>query len=1075
MLKIKMHCGKGEKHTQVVFGPREHPSLSYPSPCHLHMLLCRVSVVSQTLGRWSRRSPRAGGLLRCVVPVSSSRCHSTGEGSAQPAESASAQGLYRDSVLLPKTDFPMKLAGEKLLNKEVEIQQACGFAELYSWQRERKAKKEFCLHDGPPYANGDPHILKDIRNRFEMLRGRQVHYIPGWDCHGLPIELKALGELGTSGLTPLQIRQKAREFAQKAITRQKAAFQRWGVMADWDQCYFTYDGSYEAAQLNVFQEMHNKGLIYQDYKPVFWSPSSRTALAEAELEYNPDHVSRAIYVTFPVVKLPPSITKEAAVNKVSVLVWTTQPWTIPANQAVCYMPNAQYSIVRRTDNDDLLLLATERLPGISVLLGTGLETVVTFTGSQLEGGICKHPTNLSKEVPLLPANHVTMAKGTGLVHTAPAHGMEDYSVASQFKLSVDCMVDEDGKFTELAGPELHVIETLKESGALVKEEQCMHSYPYDWRTKQPVVIRPSRQWFINTASLKEKAKDVLQKVRILPESARSSMLTMLDRRTYWCISRQRSWGVPIPVFYHKETTEPLINKHTVSHIASLFKEKGSDCWWELPIETLLPPNVLKKSKAGPVSDYVRGEDVLDIWFDSGASWAAVLEEGMEEEIEEEPEERESRLSWLPSLLRKPLTTTESDSRADVYIEGKDQLGGWFQSSLLTSVAVRNKAPYKSLVVHGFAVSEKGEKMSKSLGNVVDPDTVINGGKDSSMPAYGADGLRWWVAESNVFSEVQIGPSALNSARESISKLRNTLKFLLGNLHGFDPRTQAVDPKEMHYIDQYMLHLLREYSIKVTDAYSEFDAGRVIRLLQAFISRDLSSFYFSIIKDRLYCDPEDSLGRRSCQTALEEILDGVSRSIAPILPHLSEEVYLHAPGHDEGETLFKSGWIKSSSVWKRPGLEEAVEGACAIRDSFLSSIPGKNAAQYDLTIAIEPGLLFELMESLQVEPISTSSQLVELMMCAKVNLASELPRDLPSDALRSHGTFLINLEGGMIREDSSYSIAVVPLLLLAAQGAGVSLQTPQTVCVHAVRLFCHKPSDLWTRANITCKLLINWKE
>uniref|UniRef100_A0A671VRL6 Isoleucine--tRNA ligase, mitochondrial n=1 Tax=Sparus aurata TaxID=8175 RepID=A0A671VRL6_SPAAU len=975
------------------------------------MLLCRVSAVSRTFASWGRGSLRGGGLLHRALSFSSSRCHDvgSGEGSAQPAETGSARALYRDTVLLPRTEFPMKLTGQKLLDRELEIQQKCGFADLYSWQRERKAKKEFCLHDGPPYANGDPHvghalnkILKDIRNRFEMLRGRQVHYIPGWDCHGLPIELKALGELATSGLDPLQIRHKARAFAEQAIARQKAAFQRWGVMADWDQCYYTYDGAYEAAQLKVFQEMHNKGLIYQDYKPVFWSPSSRTALAEAELEYNPEHVSRAIYATFPLITLPPKITSEAgSLENVSVLVWTTQPWTIPANQAVCYMPNAQYSVVRRADNSQLLLVATERTASMAALLGTELESVGLFTGSQLEGGICKHPTITDKEVPLLPANHVTMAKGTGLVHTAPAHGMDDYSVASHFKLSVECMVDADGKFTDLAGPELQnlsvmtkgtdkVISMLQECGALVKEEQCIHSYPYDWRTKQPVVIRPSKQWFVNTASLKDKAKEVLQKVRILPESARGSLLAMLDRRTYWCISRQRSWGVPIPVFYHRETGEALINKYSVSHIGKLFKENGSDCWWELPIETLLPAEVLKKSKAGPATDYVRGEDVLDIWFDSGASWAAVLE----------------------------------DSRADVYVEGKDQIGGWFQSSLLTSVAVRNKAPYKSLVVHGFAISEKGEKMSKSLGNVVDPDAVISGGK-VSMPAYGADVLRWWVAESNVFSEVQIGPTVLNAARDNISKLRNTLKFLLGNLQGFDPRVHAVDPKEMHYIDQYMLHLLREYSIKVTDAYSEYDAGRVIRVLQAFIARDLSSFYFSIIKDRLYCDPKDSLGRRSCQTVLEEILDGVTRSIAPILPHLAEEVHLHAPGHDEEGTLFKSGWIKSSSVWRRPGLEEAVEGACAIRDSFLSSIPGKNPAQFDLTVAIEPGLLFELMESLQEEPTSTSSQLAELMMVARVNLTSELPRDLPPDAQLSHGTFLINLEGGVIREDSAYSIAVVP--------------------------------------------------
>uniref|UniRef100_A0A8C2WTD2 isoleucine--tRNA ligase n=1 Tax=Cyclopterus lumpus TaxID=8103 RepID=A0A8C2WTD2_CYCLU len=943
------------------------------------MLLCRVSAVSQTLTRWGRRSHRGGGLLHRALSFSSSRCHvvSPGEVSAKPAEAGSAPGLYRDTVLLPRSEFPMRLTGQKLLDRELQIQQECGFADLYSWQRERKAKKEFCLHDGPPYANGDPHvghalnkILKDIRNRFEMLRGRQVHYIPGWDCHGLPIELKALGELGTSGLSPMQIRQKARQFAEGAIARQKAAFQRWGLMADWDQCYYTYDGAYEAAQLKVFQEMHASVVRFD---PV--SVPCRTALAEAELEYNPEHVSRAIYATFPLSTLPPEMASEAGLESgVSVLVWTTQPWTIPANQAVCYIYTAAIS------------------------LHTRLRAVV-FNCSQLEGGICKHPTIPDKEVPLLPANHVTMAKGTGLVHTAPAHGMEDYSVASQFKLPVECMVDEDGKFTDLAGPELQhlcvmtegtdkVISMLAECGALLKEEQCVHSYPYDWRTKQPVVIRPSKQWFINTASLKDKAKEALQKVRVLPESARGSLLTMLDRRTYWCISRQRSWGVPIPVFYHRETGEALINKHTVSHLAELFKEKGSDCWWELPIETLLPDQVLKNvsSKAGPVTDYVRGEDVLDIWFDSGASWAAVLE-----------------------------------GTADAYVEGKDQIGGWFQSSLLTSVAVRNKAPYKSLVVHGFAVSEKGEKMSKSLGNVVDPDVVINGGKDPSVPAYGADVLRWWVAESNVFSEVQIGPTALNSARDSIGKLRNTLKFLLGNLQGFDPRVQAVDPKEMHYIDQYMLHQLREYSIKVTDAYSEFDAGRAIRVLQAFITRDLSSFYFSIIKDRLYCDPEDSLGRRSCQTVLEEILDGVTRSIAPILPHLAEEVYLHAPGHDGGETLFKSGWIKSSSVWRRPGLEEAVEGACAIRDSFLSSIPGKNAAQYDLTIAIEPGLLFELMESLQEEATSTSSQLAELMTVARVNLASGLPRDLPPDAPLSHGTFLINLEG----EERLSHIAAVP--------------------------------------------------
>uniref|UniRef100_A0A8L0DRE4 Isoleucine--tRNA ligase, mitochondrial n=1 Tax=Oncorhynchus mykiss TaxID=8022 RepID=A0A8L0DRE4_ONCMY len=937
------------------------------------MLLCRISAVSQSVARWGT-SVRRGALLHPALSFNTSRCQnvSSTEGTVHPA-AAQGAGPYRDSVLLPRTEFPMKLTGQNLIDREVQIQQECGFAELYSWQRERKAKKEYCLHDGPPYANGDPHVGHALNKvlLFRIKLGKQVHYVP------------------------------AREFAEGAIARQRAAFQRWGVMADWDKCYYTFDGTYEAAQLKVFQDMHSKGLIYQDYKPVFWSPSSRTALAEAELEYNPQHVSKAIYATFALATLPPKMAEAVGeLGSISVLVWTTQPWTIPANQAVCFMPNAQYSVVKRRDSSQLLLVATERVSSLATLLSTELESVGTFTGTELEGGVCQHPTIPKKEVPLLPANFVTMGKGTGLVHTAPAHGMEDYSVASHFKLSVECIVDEEGRFTELAGPELQslsvmgegndtVISMLKAVGSLVKEEECVHSYPYDWRSKEPVVIRPSKQWFIDIASLKDKAKEVLAKVRVIPESARGSLLAHLDRRPYWCISRQRSWGVPIPVFYHKETGEPLINKHTVSHVTQLFSEKGSDCWWELPLESLLPPEVLKKVK---VTDYERGDDVLDIWFDSGTSWAAVL----------------------------------GDSRADVYVEGKDQIGGWFQSSLLTSVAVQKRAPYKSVKYFLYLGVEKGEKMSKSLGNIVDPDTVIHGGEDPSVsPAYGVDVLRWWVAESNVFSEVQIGPNVLNSARDSINKLRNTLKFLLGNLQGFDPRTQAVDPKEMHYIDQYLLHLLRNYSMKMTDAYNDFGAGRAIRLLQAFITRDLSKFYFSIIKDRLYCDPEDSLGRRSCQTVLEEILDGVTRSIAPILPHLAEEVYLHAPGHNEGETLFRSGWIKSSPVWRRPGLEEAVEGACAIRDSFLSSIPGRNAAEYELTIEIEPGLLFELIESLQDEPTSSSSQLTELMMSSQTTLTSALPRDLPADALISNGSFLINLEGGVIREDSAYQVAAVP--------------------------------------------------
>lgn len=837
-----------------------------------------------------------------------------------------------------------------------------------------------------------------------MMRGKIVHFIPGWDCHGLPIELRALAECGEQAktLSPMEIRQKAREFAERTIERQRAAFIRWGVMADWDNCYYTFDKQYEAKQLEVFHQMFDKGYIYQDYKPVFWSPSTRTALAEAELEYNQQHVSRSVYVKFPLLKTPSKITSENA-SSINALIWTTQPWTIPANQAVCYMPNAKYSLVKCLNTEELYLLGAECIDSTAAILETQFEILQTVNGSDLEGGVCTHPTIPGRQSRLLPANHVTMQKGTGLVHTAPAHGMEDYSVASQHELSVDCLVDEDGIFTEAAGSDLQnkfvltegnetVIQMLQGSKMLLKEDDVQHSYPYDWRTKKPVIIRSSKQWFIDTGKIKDQAQELLKKVKMVPQSAMNSMLAMLDRRTYWCISRQRCWGVPIPVFYHKETAEPLINKYTRDHLINLMKEHGTDCWWTLPLDQLLTKEILIKSGGSDVSNYVKGEDILDIWFDSGISWANVL--------------------------------SDVDNIADVYLEGKDQLGGWFQSSLLTSVAVKKQVPFRKLIVHGFTLNETGEKMSKSLGNVVDPDIVINGGQDLNQdPPYGADILRWWVAESNVFTEVLIGQKILQAAKEDVFKLRNTLRFLLGNLYNFNPEIDRVSNEEMLLVDQYMLHLLQDYGIKVTEAYKEYDFGKVIRLMLAFINRELSNFYFSIIKDRLYCEDEKHPKRRSCQTVLDEALDVITRSVAPILPHLAEEIFQHLSNTKEPLSVFHTGWIKTSSVWKKPGIVEAIEGACAIRDSFLSSIPGKNTSEYDVTIIIEPSLLLELMEQLQKDQVSSTSELNELMMASHTTLLTSVPRDLPADTDLIDGKFIINLEGGDLIEESRYVVIV----------------------------------------------------
>ncbi|XP_010640977.1 isoleucine--tRNA ligase, mitochondrial [Fukomys damarensis] len=898
---------------------------------------------------------------------------------------------------------------------ELEVQQKCGFSELYSWQRERKVKTEFCLHDGPPYANGDPHvghalnkILKDIANRFHMMRGSKIHFVPGWDCHGLPIEIKVLSELGgkAQSLSAMEIREKARTFAKAAIEKQKSAFIRWGIMADWNNCYYTFDGKYEARQLRIFYQMYDKGLVYRSYKPVFWSPSSRTALAEAELEYNPEHTSRSVYMKFPLRAPSPKLASLLdGATPVSVLVWTTQPWTVPANQAVCYAPQSRYAVVKCSTSGDRYIVAADKGPSLASALDTTFEVISTFSGEDLEGGACSHPLVPGKVSPLLPATHVTVAKGTGLVHTAPAHGMEDYGVAAQHSLPVDCSVDEGGLFTAAAGPELEskavleegtdeVIKMLQSVKSLLKEETLIHSYPYDWRAKKPVIVRASKQWFVKISDIKPAAQEALKAVKFIPGAALNAMTDVLERRPYWCISRQRAWGVPIPVFHHRARDECLINSQTVEHVAKLVEQHGSDVWWTLPPEQLLPKEVLSQVSGPDGLEYLPGQDILDIWFDSGTSWSCVI--------------------------------PGADQRADLYLEGKDQLGGWFQSSLLTSVATRGKAPFKTVMVHGFTLGERGEKMSKSLGNALDPDVVINGGQDQSAePPYGVDVLRWWVAASNVFTEVTLGPCVLSAARDDINKLRNTLRFLLGNVAGFAPDTDSVPVDRMHVIDQYMLHLLQGLASKVTDAYKQYDFGKVVRLLQAFYTRELSGFYFSIIKDRLYCEKEDDPKRRSCQMALAQILDVLVRAFAPILPHLAEEVFQHLPYGSEPESVFRTGWIGTSSVWKKPGLEEAVEGACAMRDSFLGSIPGRNAAEYEVAIVVEPGLLFEIMEMLQAEETSSTSQLSELMMASRCTLLAQEPRQRPAGTTELAGTFLINLEGGDIREESSYKVLVTP--------------------------------------------------
>ncbi|XP_071496652.1 isoleucine--tRNA ligase, mitochondrial-like [Diadema antillarum] len=885
---------------------------------------------------------------------------------------------YSDTLNLPSTSFELWGAGKR----EQAVQTACKFDDLYSWQRNESKEDQFVLHDGPPYANGDPHvghalnkILKDIINRYKLMQGYKVHYVPGWDCHGLPIELKALTESQEDfrKLSPQDIRCRAREFAKKAIKTQMRAFKRWGVMADWSNCYYTFDREFEAMQLELFHDMYRKGYIYRDLKPVNWSPSSRTALAEAELEYNPHHISPSIYVKFPI-QTPSHQLAEVIGKKddVSVVIWTTTPWTIPSNQAVCFMPSRDYCLFECIGSSDRLIVAADSIAELQRTLGQELRVISTFPGEALKDCSLLHPMESHRCVPLLPASHVKMGMGTGLVHTAPAHGAEDYGVAIQHGLRVDCRVDDEGFYTsdiqeELRGKNvLHdandtVIGILESTNHLLHKEDYEHSYPYDWRTKKPVIVRASKQWFIDTSALRDAASACLEEVDMRPSYGRSTMRHQLAARTFWCISRQRVWGVPIPVFYNKHTDEPILTDESVSHVTKLVRHHGSDCWWTLEKSKLLPQSIVEKCGLR-LEDIEVGQDILDIWFDSGSSWSHVL--------------------------------SDCGKQADVYLEGEDQYGAWFQTSLLTSVAARGTAPYRAVLVHGFALDAEGRKMSKSLGNVVDPDIIVSGGKDKKKePAYGADVLRWRMADSEWSSRIHVSPELFAMTNQTVLKLRNTFRYFLGNLYDFDPGLELRDHGELRPLDCYLLHQLFEYGGHVTRAYEEYEFSEVTRMATDLVHNKISSFYLETVKDRLYSERADSEGRRSCQTVLHHMLEVMARSLAPIVPHLAEEVYLHySQQHGETRSVFKEGWFLCDPDWHQPRLAQQWDALAVLRETFHAAIHAPKSREYDVTLCTQDLPLLSLLQSLQEDETSCESNLCEFLMSSFTSVAMEMPSE-----------------------------------------------------------------------------------
>ncbi|MGB3670456.1 MAG: isoleucine--tRNA ligase, partial [Phormidesmis sp.] len=780
---------------------------------------------------------------------------------------------YKETVLLPQTEFSMRANAVK---REPELQAYWQEKNLYKELAANNPGEPFILHDGPPYANGDLHmghalnkILKDIVNKYQILQGRKVRYVPGWDCHGLPIELKVLQKLKSSErreLTPLKLRQRAKAFALATVEKQSAGFQRYGVWGDWDHPYMTLMPEYEAAQLGVFGKMVENGHIYRGLRSVHWSPSSQTALAEAELEYPEDHVSPSIYLAFPMVSAGEAAKETLApyMDSLGVAIWTTTPWTIPANVAVSVNPELTYAVVESASGEPFkyLIVAKELAAKLSETFSNGLSVVAEIKGDAIAGSTYRHP--LAKKDPafdrvspiVIGGDYVTTESGTGLVHTAPGHGQEDFLVGQRENLPILCPVDERGNFTAEAGSfeGLNVlktandalIEALTEERVLLKHEPYSHKYPYDWRTKKPVIYRATEQWFASVKGFLSDALEAIDTVKWIPAQGKNRITSMVSERSDWCISRQRSWGVPIPVFYEEESGEPLMTQETIAHIQAIVAEKGSDAWWEMSVEDLLPEPYHSNGKT-----YRKGADTMDVWFDSGSSWCSVVQQ------------------------RQGL-----DYPAEMYLEGSDQHRGWFQSSLLTSVAANGHAPYRQVLTHGYVLDENGRKMSKSLGNGVDPKVIIEGGNNKKQePPYGADVLRLWVSSVDYSGDMRLGMRNVKQMSDVYRKIRNTARFLLGNLHDFDPAKDAVPYDALPELDRYMLHRMTEVFADVQAAFESYQFFQFFQTVQNFCVVDLSNFYLDIAKDRLYISSANSARRRSCQTVLAVAIESLAKAIA----------------------------------------------------------------------------------------------------------------------------------------------------------------------------------------------------
>ncbi|GAA6817984.1 isoleucine--tRNA ligase [Helicobacter pylori] len=770
---------------------------------------------------------------------------------------------YKETLLMPKTDFPMRGG---LPNKEPKIQEEWNNNDIYSKAlAQNEGNPSYILHDGPPYANGSLHmghalnkILKDIIVRYKTMQGFYAPYVPGWDTHGLPIE-QALTKKGVKRkeMSVADFRKKCEEFALEQIELQKKDFKRLGVQGDFNNPYITLKPEYEAAQIRLFGEMADKGLIYKGKKPVYWSPSSESSLAEAEIEYH-DKRSASIYVAFDV-----KDGKDVVDNDAKFIIWTTTPWTLPSNVAITVHPELSYG--QYNVNGEKYIIGKDLVSDVAEQIGWNEEDITLekeFKGSELEYVETQHPF-VDRTSLVINGTHVTTDAGTGCVHTAPGHGEDDYIVSQKYNLPVISPVDDKGVFTEEAGQfegqfydkaNKPITDLLTEKGALLKLDFITHSYPHDLLTKKPVIFRATPQWFASIDKVRTDILNAIDQTKFKVDWGKTRIYNMIRDRGEWVISRQRVWGVPLPVFY-AENGDIIMTSETVNHVADLFEQHGSNVWFEREAKDLLPEGFTHEGS--PNGEFTKETDIMDVWFDSGSSHRGVLEDRPE--------------------LSFP---------ADLYLEGSDQYRGWFNSSITTAVATRAQSPYKMLLSHGFVMDGEGKKMSKSLGNVIVPDQIVK--------QKGADIARLWVSSVDYLADVRISDEILKQTSDVYRKIRNTLRFMLGNVSDFDPAVDAIPENDLLEVDKYLLNRLREFTANTLEHYDDFDYLDIYQEVQNFINVELSNFYLDYGKDILYIEARDAHKRRSMQTVLYRIIVDMTKLLAPILAHTADEVWSHIP-------------------------------------------------------------------------------------------------------------------------------------------------------------------------------------